>query len=118
MAQYEEITIDQGADITLQLELVDTNGNPKNLNGYTVAAKAKRNFNSDSSDTFTFATAVLSPSTDGLCTLTLTNTQTDAMKAPGKYVFDTEISYLDSNLDTIVERVLEGVLNVTPSVTK
>ena len=40
------------------------------------------------------------------------------MKAPGKYVFDTEISYLDSNLDTIVERVLEGVLNVTPSVTK
>ena len=49
MAQYEEITIDQGADVTLQLELVDTSGNIKDLTDYSVSAKAKRTYNSDSS---------------------------------------------------------------------
>ena len=29
MAQYEEITIDQGSDATIQLELVDANGSKK-----------------------------------------------------------------------------------------
>jgi hypothetical protein len=29
MAQYEELTIDKGTDVTLQLELEDTNGNAK-----------------------------------------------------------------------------------------
>lgn len=118
MAQYEEITIDQGADVTLQLELVDTNGNPKNLTNYTVAAKAKRTYNSDSDDTFTFTTAVLTPATAGKCTISLTNTQTDNMKAPGRYVYDVELSVLDSDSNTVIERVLEGVLDITPSVTK
>ena len=118
MAQYEEITIDQGADVTLQLDLVDTNGNPKNLTNYTVTAKAKRTYNSDSDDTFNFSTAVLVPPTDGKCTLTLTNTQTDAMKAPGRYVYDVELSIVDSDTNTVIERVLEGVLDISPSVTK
>jgi hypothetical protein len=118
MAQYEEITIDQGADVTLQLELVDTSGNIKDLTDYSVAAKAKRTYNSDSADTFAFSTAVLTPATAGKCTLTLTNTQTDAMKAPGRYFYDVELSVVDSDGDTIIERVLEGVLDVTPSVTK
>ena len=34
MAQYEEITIDQGSDATIQLELVDANGSKKNLSNY------------------------------------------------------------------------------------
>tara|TARA_R110001632_G_scaffold93613_2_gene199225 strand:- start:83 stop:463 length:381 start_codon:yes stop_codon:yes gene_type:complete len=118
MAQYEEITIDQGADVTLQLELVDTSGNIKDLTDYSVSAKAKRTYNSDSSDTFAFSTAVLSPATGGKCALTLTNTQTDAMKAPGRYFYDVELSVVDSDGDTIIERVLEGVLDITPSVTK
>ena len=31
MAQQEEITIDQGTDVTIKLELVDIDGNKKNL---------------------------------------------------------------------------------------
>jgi hypothetical protein len=61
---------------------------------------------------------VLSPAAAGKCTLTLTNTQTDAMKAPGRYFYDVELSVVDSDGDTIIERVLEGVLDITPSVTK
>ena len=118
MAQYEELTIDQGADVTLRLELVDINGNKKDLSVYTATAKAKKNFNSDSDNTFDFATTIVSPATDGILDLTLTNTQTDAMKAPGRYVYDVELSFVDSNANTIIERVLEGQLNITPSVTK
>jgi hypothetical protein len=50
-------------------------------------------------------------------TIALTNTQTDALK-PGRYVYDVEISFVDSDGDTIIERVLEGKIEVTPSVTR
>ena len=118
MAQYEEITIDQGTDVAIQLELVDNAGTAKSLLGHTVAAKMKKNYNStDSADILTFSTIVATPSTAGICTLSLTNSQTDALKA-GRYVYDVEISFVDSDNATIVERVLEGRIQVTPSVTK
>ena len=41
MAQYEELTIDKGSDVTIKLELEDTNGNAKDLTNYSVAAKLK-----------------------------------------------------------------------------
>ena len=50
-------------------------------------------------------------------TLSLTNIQTDDLKA-GRYVYDVELSFIDSAGDTIVERVLEGRVQVSPSVTR
>ena len=118
MAQYEEITIDQGTDVAIQLELVDNTGAAKSLSGHSVAAKMKKNYNStDSADIQNFTTLVASPSSDGIVTLSLTNSQTDALRA-GRYVYDVEISFIDSDSNTIVERVLEGRIQVTPSVTK
>lgn len=117
MAQYEEFTIDQGADVAIQLDLVDANGVAKNLTNYSVAAKLKKNYNSDSADTTDFTAIVADSASTGVVTLSLTNTQTDLLKA-GRYVYDVEISYLDSSDNTIVERILEGRIQVTPSVTR
>ena len=117
MATYEEFTIDQGTDIAIELELVDISGAAKNLTNYSVAAKLKKNYNSDSDDTTDFTSIIQSPQTDGKVTLSLTNTQTDSLKA-GRYVYDVELSYVDSSDNTIIERVLEGRIQVTPSVTK
>lgn len=118
MAQYEEITIDQGSDVAIQLDLVDHTGAAKSLVNHTVTAKMKKNYKStDSADIQSFTSLVATPSTSGICTLSLTNSQTDALK-PGKYVYDVEISFIDSDNQTIVERVLEGRIQVTPSVTK
>ena len=114
MAEYEKFTIDMGSDVAIQLELVDTSGNPKNLTDYSAAAKMKRNYNSDSADTTDFAVAI--EPTNGIVTLSLTNVQTDALRV-GNYVYDAEISYVDSNEATIVERILEGKIRVSPSVT-
>jgi hypothetical protein len=117
MATYEEFTIDQGADVAIQLDLVDINGAVKDLTNYAVSAKMKKNYNSDSADTQDFTAIVASPPEDGKITLSLTNTQTDALKA-GRYVYDVEISYIDSDQNSIIERILEGRIQVTPSVTK
>ena len=50
MATYEDFAIDQGADIALELELVETDGSTKNLTGHFVTAKLKRNYNSDADE--------------------------------------------------------------------
>ena len=116
MAQYEELSIDKGTDITLQLELEDTSGNPKNLTNYTVAGKVKKTYNTSDSDATAFTAEVKAPATGGDVNLSLTNTQTGAFKA-GRYVYDVEISFVDSDAQTVIERVLEGTITVTPSVT-
>ena len=120
MAQYEEFTIDQGADVAIEIHLIDpVTESAKDLTAptYTVSAKMKKTYNSDSDETVAFTGIVSEPREDGIITLSLTNTQTDALK-PGRYVYDVELSYLDSDSNTIVERVLEGRIQVTPSVTR
>jgi hypothetical protein len=115
MAEYEKFTIDQGSDIAIQLELVDENNNKKNLTDYSAAAKMKRSFNSDSSDTHAFLVAI-TDADDGIITMSMNNEETSALKV-GSYVYDVEISYVDQSLNIIVERILEGKIRVNPNVT-
>lgn len=117
MAQYEELTIDQGTDVAIEIHMVDANGSKKDLTNHTITAKMKKTFNSDSDGTTSFTTVIKNPSSDGIVTLSLTNSQTDALKA-GRYVYDVELSFVDSDSNTIIERVLEGNLMVSPSVTR
>ena len=117
MAVYEDITIDQGADVAVEIHLVNKDGSAKNLINHTVAAKLKRTYNSDSDDTHVFNCIIASPPTDGITTISLTNTQTNNLKS-GQYVYDVELSFVDSSSSTIVERILEGKVLVTPSVTR
>ena len=117
MAQYEDIIIDQGADQTIKLELVDTSGAKKDLTGYSASAQIRKTYNSSDSDAVTFSSQIQSPADEGIVNLTLTNAQTSAMKS-GRYVYDVEISFVDSAANTIVERILEGQVTVSPSVTR
>lgn len=116
MAQEETFAIDQGSDVAIELHLVDKDGTKKNLTNHMFSCKMKKNYNSDSADTTTWNAAV-TDAEDGVVTLSLTNTETDDLN-PGKYVYDVEMSYDDSDGNTIIERVLEGHMRVTPSVTR
>ena len=119
MADYEDFTIDQGADVAIELHLQEQDGSKKNLTGHSALAKMKRSYNSTDSDEITsFTTVVSSPATDGILTLALTNSQTDSLNSRLRYVYDVELSYQDSNSQTIIERILEGKIKVTPSVTR
>lgn len=117
MAAYEEFNIDQGADLAVELHLINADGSTKDLTNHSVAAKLKKNYNSDSADTTDFNAIIATPPTDGIVTISLTNTQTDALQK-GRYVYDVEISFVDSDGNTVIERVLEGRAQVAPSVTR
>ena len=115
MAQFEEFTIDQGTDVAINIHVTDKNGAAKNLTNYSVAAKMKKSYSSDS--TFAFTGNIDTPTTKGVAIISMTNSQTDAIPA-GRYLYDVELSFTDSSNNTVIERILEGRINVTPSVTK
>ncbi len=114
MAQYEEFTIDQGTDVAIEIHLQDENGNTKDLTNHTVKAQLRKNYSTSSATDFN--SIIASPPTDGIATLSLTNTET-ATLAKGRYVYDVELSFLDSDNNPVIERILEGRIQVTPGVT-
>ena len=115
MAVYEEFTIDQGTDIALQLDLIEEDGSTKNLENIFARAKIKKTYSTPDSDAVNFPATRISPLTSGILTLSLTNIQTASLKS-GRYVYDVELYFDDSNNQTVVERILEGRIQVTPSV--
>ena len=116
MSQYEEFEIGQGTDVTIQLNLVNADGSKKDLTDHSVAATLKKGYDDSAGEAVSFTTQTPAPTTDGIVTLTLTNTQTAALRK-GRHVYDVELSFVDSDGETIIERILEGRFNVTPSVT-
>lgn len=117
MARYEELTIDQGTDVSLDLYLTNIDGSPKDLSGFAAAAKMSTRYDVDSSEKISFDAFVTVPTTAGIVNLSLPNAVTSTLNSRRRYVYDVEISYTDSDQNTIVERVLEGLITVTPSVT-
>jgi hypothetical protein len=77
----------------------------------------KRTYKStDADDIQAFNAIIQSPATAGKITLSLTNSQTGALRT-GRWVYDAELSFVDSDDNTIIERILEGQINVLPQVT-
>ena len=116
MAEYEEFTIDQGSDVAIELELVDHTGAAKDLVSHTVTATMKKSYSDSAGEATLFNSISSDPATSGVVNLSLTSTQTSAL-SKGRYVYDVELSFIDDSSNTIVERILEGRIQVTPSVT-
>ena len=110
MAVYSNLTVDQGTDFTMSVNVTDTDGDALNLTGFTVAGQVRRSYFSTTAVNFTCA---VSNATSGIITVSLSGTQSDAMKA-GRYVYDVEIT----NAGGTKTRVLEGQLEIMPAVTK
>lgn len=117
MAHYEDLHIDQGTDVAIEIYLVNPDGSKKDLTGYSVSATMAPRYDAPAEEKITFTAAVSAPATDGIVSLSLTNAQTDALNPKKRYVYDVEISVLNVDV-TVVERVLEGKITVNPSVTE
>jgi hypothetical protein len=109
MATIQNLYIDQGTTYSLTITVSDQNGDAKILTDYTVRGQLRKSYYSSTSTSFTAeATSPL----DGEITISLTATQTSALKA-GRYVYDIEI---ESDEETL--RVLEGIVVMNPEVTR
>lgn len=114
MATVKHLTIDQGTTYSLSITVSGANANPLDLTGYTLRAQMRKSYGATSYTAFT-VTAAADPTT-GELTISLTAVQTSALKA-GRYVYDIEI--VSPVVDgSEVTRVLEGIITVTPEVTR
>lgn len=109
MATYSNLFVDQGSDFSFTLNLESTIGSI-DLNDYTARGKIKRNYTSINSVDFNISVGV----SDNVLTVELDAAQTQQMK-PTRYVYDIELVSINAPISII--RVLEGQLEVTPSVT-
>lgn len=108
MAGTTNIVIDQGTTFDLTITVTLDDGSPMDLSDYTVSSQIRKSYYTNTYTAFTTSKADLT----GEITLSLTPTQTSALKA-GRYVYDVEIA---SSLETV--RVTEGIVTVTPEVTR
>lgn len=108
MAAVRNIVIDQGTTYSLTIGLSNDDGSEKDLSDYTVSSQMRKSYYTNTYTSFTTDKVNLT----GEVTISLTSAQTSALKA-GRYVYDVEIS---SSSETL--RVLEGIVTVTPEVTR
>lgn len=110
---YVDLYVNQATDYVTLITLTDDNGALLDLTGYAIRAKFARHWSSTTK--YNFTTEVASPASAGTFTLRLFVADTSQIK-PGRYQYDVEIFY-DFGGQSTVERVIEGVLYLEPSVT-
>lgn len=111
MALVQALYIDQGADFSTGITLYADNGiTPLDLTGYTFSSQMRKSYASSTATTFTCSAP--NPST-GQLILTLTSTQTGALK-PGRYLYDIEMV----DLTSYRSRPVEGIVIVSPQITQ
>lgn len=109
MAIKANIVIDQGTTFQTAVNVTDDEENPVDLTGYSAAAQMRKHYTS--SNAFSFTTSI-SPSL-GIVTLSMTANTTNTI-TPGRYMYDCELT--DTN--GAVSRLIEGIVTVTPGVTR
>ena len=109
MATKANIIIDQGTTFSTVINLTDDNGDPIDLTGYTGDSEMRKHYTSSNSQSFSIALG----GNTGTVTLSLTAGQTANLTA-GRYVYDVEVT----SGANVVSRIVEGIVTVTPEVTR
>jgi len=115
MAHYEDIEIDQGASAKWQILCLGPDGEVRDLSNYRARGSLKRSHEASDSDALNFLVNIEAPPTAGTINFSLNASQTSQLTRR-RYVYDIEME-LEQDSDTTVERVLEGKVLVSRSVT-
>ena len=110
MAAYSELNIEQYASFSVIINVDDVGGDAINLTGYTANSQIRKSYYSSSANTLT---ATITGTSNGEITLSMTSTNT-ANLTPGRYLYDLVITAPD----TTRTRVVEGIVNVLPGITR
>jgi hypothetical protein len=109
MAIKANLVLDQGSDFSATIDLTDSDDNAYDLTGHTVASQMRKNYMSSSAYTF----ACVHNNSQGQINLSLSKTITNDIE-PGRYLYDVEIT----NSGNTSTRVVEGIITVTPGITR
>ena len=110
MAAYSELTLEQGATFSTTINVEDTNGVAVNLSGYTANSQIRKSYYSTTANSFT---ATVTGTANGEITISMTAANTANLN-PGRYLYDLLITAPDATKT----RVVEGIIVVSPSITK
>jgi hypothetical protein len=112
MAAYVELFMDQGTTFNNIINLTDdTTNTPINVSSYTITSQLRRSYYSTKASAN--LTCTILNASNGEISLSMTAANTANLRA-GRYLFD--VKTIDQ--DSVTSRVLEGVITVTPSITK
>ncbi|MDA7491695.1 hypothetical protein N8464_00895 [bacterium] len=122
MAIKANITIDQGADFTANIDVKSSDGQAYNLTGHTVRAQMRKNFTTSSVTAQFIAThndaggviTLKLPNSNVVDGDTVTQVGTNSIEA-GRYLYDVEIV---TTATTVVTRVVQGTVTVSGGITK
>jgi hypothetical protein len=109
MALKANIVIDQGTSFSTSIDVTDEDGNIVNLAGFTGAAQLRKHYTSTAQTAFTVSITA----NTGVVALSLSANTTNNIAA-GRYVYDCELT----DTTGIVSRLVEGIVTVTPGVTR
>ncbi len=109
MALKANIIIDQGSTFQTTVNVTDENDDIVDLTNYSAAAQMRKHYTS--SNAYNFTTSI-SPAL-GTVTLSMNANTTNTLE-PGRYLYDCELT--DNN--GAVTRLVEGVVTVTPGITR
>jgi hypothetical protein len=109
MAIKTNLTVDQGSNFIYKVFLIDQDGLPFNIDGYTGNAQIRKTYTSSGYSTMNVAIS----GNSGLVTLTMNSATTANLKFT-RYIYDVE---LISNTN-VTSRIIEGIVTVNLEVTR
>lgn len=112
MSDYVELYIDQGTDFGTTININNDNDNlPLNTAGYTVTSQLRKSLlSSNAVDRFT---CTISDPANGGIDIAMSASNTANLR-PGSYFYDVKIT----DTADVTTRLIEGIIFVTPAITK
>ena len=111
MGAVANLYIDQGSTFSTTVYVKNDDETAFDLTAHTAAGQIRKSYSSSTAVDFTLEIA--DPATLGQINASLTHAQTGALEE-GRYVYDIEVTSASGT----VTRVLEGIITVSPQVTK
>lgn len=111
MATKANLVIDQGSSFYIDVILTDENEDPIDITQYQANSQIRKWYSSNN----IAASFVVSPVPElGVFNLSLDSSITANIEY-GRYVYDIELTHIQEN---VTNRILEGIITITPEVTK
>ena len=108
---YAELTVDQGTTFETSIDLVGDDGAAINIAGYVFQGQIRKSYYSSNVTANLTITTLSNTSGNVLVTI---DAATTANIKPGRYLYDVKMT----DTENIVTRIVEGVLTVTPQVSR